>query len=229
MACATPVITMAETDYPQYDVLIIGAGLSGLYSLHKIRQLGLRARVLEAASDVGGTWFWNRYPGARFDSESYSYNFFFSQEILDEWDWTEHFASQPETLRYINFVCNKLDLKSDIQLETRVQSAHWQAKAKCWLLTDDVGRRYSSRFLITAMGILNAHTLPDIPGVNDFQGESFHTARWPIDGVTFEGKRVAVIGTGATGVGQYSVGGDHTHIYVNRYKPSRKLQRQPDT
>lgn len=198
---AGPILpTQKKNDRLDHDVLIIGAGLSGIYATHRMRQLGLRTRVLEAGSDVGGTWYWNHYPGARFDSETYSYDFFFSQEILDEWNWSEHFASQPETLRYINFVCEKLDLRRDMQFNTRITSAHWQATGKHWLLTDSDGKTYTSRFLITAMGILNTHTLPNILGVHDFKGEAFHTARWPAEPAKFEGKRVAVIGTGATGV-----------------------------
>ncbi|KAJ5525282.1 hypothetical protein N7494_011932 [Penicillium frequentans] len=183
-----------------YDVLIIGAGLSGIYSLYRMHQLGLRAKVLEAGGDVGGTWYWNRYPGARFDSESYSYNFSFSQELLDEWNWSEHFASQPETLRYCEFVCDKFNLRRDMQFNTRVTSAHFQDGANAWRLTDESGRQYTSRFLVTCIGILNNYTLPNIPGVSDFKGEAFHTARWPQEQVNFENKRVAIIGTGATGI-----------------------------
>lgn len=142
----------------------------------------------------------NRYPGARFDSESYSYIFSFSQEVLDEWAWTEHFSPQPETLRYIQYLTNKFDLKRDMQFNTRINSAHFQQDSNSWLLTDSNGRQYSSRFLITAMGILNEPTLPNIPGVHDYKGEAWHTARWPGDGATLEGKRVAIIGTGATAI-----------------------------
>lgn len=198
-----------------HDVLIIGAGLSGIYATYRMRQLGLRSLVLEAAPSVGGTWFWNRYPGARFDSESYSYNFFFSPELLAEWRWSEHFAPQPETLRYCEFVCDKFDLRRDMQFDTRVRSACWRegetaagggggdddvVKGGYWVLTDEAGKTYTARYLITAMGILNAFTLPNIPGVHDFQGQAFHTAQWPREPVSLEGKRVAVLGTGATGV-----------------------------
>jgi cation diffusion facilitator CzcD-associated flavoprotein CzcO len=183
-----------------YDVLIIGAGLSGMYSLHRMHQLGLRTKVLEAGGDVGGTWYWNRYPGARFDSESYSYNFSFSQEILDEWNWSEHFASQPETLRYCEFVCKKLDLRRDMQFDTRITAAYFQDKTNSWLLRDERGRQYTSRFLVTCIGILNNYTMPNIPGVHDYEGEAYHTARWPSVPVSFENKRVAIIGTGATGI-----------------------------
>ncbi|KAK6378852.1 hypothetical protein LTS17_006555 [Exophiala oligosperma] len=182
-----------------YDVLIVGAGLSGMFSLYRMRQLGLRVKVLEAGSGEGGTWFWNRYPGARFDSESYSYNFSFSQELLDEWSWTEHFAPQSETLKYCQFLAEKFDLRRDMQFNTRIKSAHYQEATDSWLLTDQDGKTYSSRFLITCLGILNEPTYPDIPGVHDFKGEAFHTARWP-DNVSLEGKRVGIIGTGATGI-----------------------------
>ncbi|MBN8871755.1 MAG: NAD(P)/FAD-dependent oxidoreductase [Rhodospirillales bacterium] len=189
--------TAASTDF---DAIIIGAGMSGMYQLHRLRELGLRVRVLEAGTGVGGTWYWNRYPGARFDSESYSYQFSFSKELLAEWDWTEHFAPQPETLRYLNFVADKLDLRRDIQFQSRVASAHWQEAGRCWRVTLEDGRSYVTRFLITAVGPLSAPTMPNIPGVEDFKGESCHTARWPHEPVSFEGKRVAVIGTGATGI-----------------------------
>jgi cation diffusion facilitator CzcD-associated flavoprotein CzcO len=141
----------------------------------------------------------NRYPGARFDSESYSYSFSFSQEILDEWNWTEHFAPQAETLKYAQFVTEKLDLRQDMQFNTSVRSAHWQDASRLWLLTDDTGKQYTSRFLITCMGILNQPTYPLISGVHDFKGESFHTARWP-ETASIDGKRVGIIGTGATGI-----------------------------
>ncbi|PGH10923.1 hypothetical protein AJ79_05168 [Helicocarpus griseus UAMH5409] len=183
-----------------YDVLIIGAGLSGMYSLYQMRKLGMRVKVLEAGGDIGGTWYWNRYPGARFDSESYSYNFSFSKEILAEWNWTEHFAPQAETLRYCQFVADKFNLRTDMQFNTRIKSAHFQDRTSSWLLTDEGGKTYSSRFLITAMGILNQFTLPNIPGVHDYKGAAFHTARWPSEPVDFRNKRVGIIGTGATGI-----------------------------
>ncbi|XEV07587.1 hypothetical protein FSHL1_012874 [Fusarium sambucinum] len=183
-----------------YDVLIIGAWLSGILSLYRMRELGLKARVIEAGSAEGGTWFWNRYPGARFDSESYSYIFSFSQEVLDEWNWTEHFAPQPETLRYIQYLTSKFDLKRDMQFNTRVKSAKFQEDTSSWLLEDEDGSHYTCRYLITAMGILNKPTLPNIPGVRDFKGESWHTARWPSDASSLIGKRVGIIGTGATAI-----------------------------
>ena len=183
-----------------YDAIIIGAGISGLYQLLKLRELGLNVRVLEAGTGVGGTWYWNRYPGARFDSESYSYGYSFSQELLDEWHWTEHFSPQPETLKYLNHVADKFDLRRDIQFRSRVASAHYKDATRSWELTLESGDKLSARWLITAIGLLSAPTMPQIPGVETFKGQSCHTARWPHDPVSFEGKRVAVIGTGATGV-----------------------------
>jgi cation diffusion facilitator CzcD-associated flavoprotein CzcO len=185
---------------PEYDAIIIGAGMSGLYQLLRLRELGLTVRVLEAGTGVGGTWYWNRYPGARFDSESYSYAYSFSQELLDEWNWGEHFAGQPETLRYLNHVADKFDLRRDIQFRSRVASAHYDDESRSWATTLEDGSRFTSRLLITAIGPLSAPTMPTIPGVDTFTGQSFHTARWPHEPVSFAGKRVAVIGTGATGV-----------------------------
>ena len=160
----------------------------------------MRVRVLEAGTGVGGTWYWNRYPGARFDSESYSYGYSFSQELLEEWDWSEHFAAQPETLRYLNHVADKFDLRRDIQFRSRVAAAHWQEATRRWDVTLEDGSRHRARFLITAIGPLSAPTMPRIEGVETFRGQACHTARWPHEPVSFEGKRVAVIGTGATGV-----------------------------
>jgi cation diffusion facilitator CzcD-associated flavoprotein CzcO len=185
---------------PDYDAIIVGAGISGMYQLYRLRELGLRVRVLEAGTGVGGTWYWNRYPGARFDSESYSYGYSFSEELLQEWDWSEHFSPQPETLRYLNYVADKFDLRRDIQFKSRVAAAHYDDVARSWQLTLEDGRRYRSTFLITAIGLLSAHTMPRIEGVETFRGQACHTARWPHEPVSFEGKRVAVIGTGATGV-----------------------------
>ncbi len=195
--------TQVQTDgapVPEYDAIIIGAGMSGLYQLYRLREMGMRVIVLEAGTGVGGTWYWNRYPGARFDSESYSYSYSFSKELLEEWNWSEHFASQPETLRYINHVADKFELRRDIRFRSRVSAAHFQDETRTWDVTLEDGGRFRSRFLITAIGPLSAPTMPRIEGVDTFKGQSFHTARWPHEPVSFEGKRVAVIGTGATGV-----------------------------
>jgi Predicted flavoprotein involved in K+ transport len=183
-----------------YDALVIGAGLSGMYQLHRLRGLGARVRVLEAGRGVGGTWYWNRYPGARFDSESWTYGYSFSDEILREWEWSEHFAPQPETLRYCEFVADKLDLRRDIEFGCRVAAARYDETANEWEVETEDGRRLRARFLITAVGPLSAPTMPTIPGVEDFRGEAYHTGRWPHEPVSFAGKRVGVIGTGATAV-----------------------------
>ncbi len=183
-----------------YDAVIIGAGISGMYQLYRLRELGMRVLVLEAGTGVGGTWYWNRYPGARFDSESYSYAYSFSKELLEEWNWQEHFAPQPETLRYLNHVADRFDLRRDIKFRGRVASAHYQEGTRTWDVTLDDGTLYRSRFLITAIGVLSAPVMPRIEGVDSFNGQACHTARWPHEPVSFEGKRVAVIGTGATGV-----------------------------
>jgi cation diffusion facilitator CzcD-associated flavoprotein CzcO len=183
-----------------YDAIIIGAGMSGMYQLYRLRELGMRVRVFEAGTGVGGTWYWNRYPGARFDSESYSYGYSFSKELLEEWSWSEHFAGQPETLRYLNLVADKFDLRRDIQFRSRVTAAIWDEPTRSWNVTLADDSRFRTRFLITAIGPLSTPTMPRIGGVDTFQGQSFHTARWPHEPVNFTGQRVAVIGTGATGV-----------------------------
>src|SRR6202163_1197853 len=148
-----------------YDAIVIGAGISGLYQLYRLRELGMTARVFEAGSGVGGTWYWNRYPGARFDSESWTYGYSFSQELLDEWDWAEHFAGQPENERYLNYVADKFDLRRDIQLKTVVTAAHYREDTRSWDVTLDNGGHCTARLLITAVGVLSAQVLPRIPGV----------------------------------------------------------------
>ena len=183
-----------------FDAVVIGAGVSGLYQLYKLRELGLKVRVFEAGTGVGGTWYWNRYPGARFDSESWTYGYSFSRELLDEWDWGEHFAAQPETERYLNYVADKFELRRDIQFKSRVTAAHYQEDTRSWDIILEDGQRYTTRLLVTAVGVLSAATLPTIPGLQTFQGQSCHTHYWPKEPVRFESKRVAVIGTGATGV-----------------------------
>jgi len=183
-----------------YDAIIIGAGMSGMYQLYRLRELGMRVRVFEAGTGVGGTWYWNRYPGARFDSESYSYGYSFSTELLEEWSWSEHFAGQPETLRYLNLVADKFDLRRDIQFRSTVAAAIYDEQTRSWNVTLADDSRFRTRFLITAIGPLSTPTRPRIEGVDTFQGQSFHTARWPHEPVDFTGQRVAVIGTGATGV-----------------------------
>jgi len=184
----------------RWEVVVIGAGLAGMYQLLRLRELGFKARVYEAGHGVGGTWYWNRYPGARFDSESWTYGFAFSDELLREWDWKEHFSGQPENLRYCNFIADKFDLRRDITFGARARSACWDEADKEWEVAFEDGRRARARFLITAIGPLSAPTMPLIAGVEDFKGEAYHTGLWPHEPVSFAGKRVAVIGTGASGV-----------------------------
>lgn len=183
-----------------FDVVIIGAGISGMYQLLLLRRLGLRVRVFEAGTGVGGTWYWNRYPGARFDSESWSYGYSFDPELLAEWDWTEHFSPQPVTERYLNHVADKFDLRRDIRFNARVAAAHWDETARSWTVALEDGSRHTARFVVTAVGPLSTPTYPRLPGIADFKGESWHTGLWPKHPVDFAGKRVAVIGTGASGV-----------------------------
>ncbi len=184
----------------QFDVIVIGAGISGLYALHKLRESGLSARVVEAGSDIGGTWYWNRYPGARFDSESYSYQYSFSPELIEEWDWSEHFAGQPEIERYLHHVTDKFDLRRDIEFGARVESVIFDDSEKLWTVVAESGLHLRARFVICATGFMSAHQYPDIPGMDTFEGISVHTARWPREGLDLRGKRVGVIGTGATAV-----------------------------
>ncbi|HTW51985.1 MAG TPA: NAD(P)/FAD-dependent oxidoreductase [Stellaceae bacterium] len=189
----------AQAD-PEFDAIVIGAGVSGLYQLYKLRQLGIKVRVFEAGSGVGGTWYWNRYPGARFDSESYTYGYSFSPELLDEWNWQERFAAQPETERYLNHVADKFDLRRDIEFSCTVAAAHFHAETRRWDVALEDGRSFTTRFLITAIGVLSAPTMPTIPGVDSFRGQACHTHFWPKEGIEYVGKRVGIIGTGATAI-----------------------------
>ena len=201
MAALQAPAARAETHQAtDWEAIIIGAGIAGMYQLYRLRELGMRVRVFEAGSDVGGTWYWNRYPGARFDSESWSYGYSFSEELLQEWNWPEHFAAQPDTLRYLNYVADKFDLRRDIQFHSRVVAAHFDDATDLWTVTLENGEQARARFLITALGPLSAYTLPNIPGRDSFQGPAFHTARWPREPVSLAGKRVGIIGTGATGI-----------------------------
>lgn len=183
------------------DAVIIGAGFSGLYQLHLLRdRLGLNARVLERGDGVGGTWYWNRYPGARCDSESHSYSYYFSDELLKEWEWSERYPQQPEIVRYLNFVADKLDLKRDIRFETTVTGARYDAAANRWTVETAGGATVTAKYLITAVGCLSSANVPNIPGLDRFKGDWYHTGTWPHEGVDFTGKRVGQIGTGSTGI-----------------------------
>ncbi|MFL5254405.1 MAG: flavin-containing monooxygenase [Rhodopila sp.] len=185
----------------ELDALIIGAGFSGLYQLLCLRdRLGLSVQVLEAAGGVGGTWYWNRYPGARCDSESHSYCYAFSEELMREWEWTERYPEQPEIMRYLNHVADRFDLKKDIRFNTRVTGADYDEAANRWHVRTEAGETFTTKFLITAVGCLSTANVPNIPGLGDFKGKWYHTGQWPHEGVDFTGKRVGVIGTGSTGI-----------------------------
>lgn len=183
-----------------YEVIVIGAGVSGIYQIKRLIDEGVHATVLDANAGVGGTWFNNRYPGARFDSESYTYGYSFSKEILEEWHWTERFSPQPETLRYLNFVVDKLDLRKHMQFNCRVVSMIFDEGSDLWRLHLTDGRVLSARVVVTGIGPLETPTLPRIPGMQDFKGLSFHTRNWPHEAPDLRGKRMAIIGTGATAI-----------------------------
>ncbi|MEO8650778.1 MAG: NAD(P)/FAD-dependent oxidoreductase [Hyphomicrobiaceae bacterium] len=181
-------------------MVIVGAGFGGMYLLHRLRALGLSARIFEAATGVGGTWYWNRYPGARCDVESMQYSFSFSKDLQQEWSWSERFAAQPEILAYANHVADRFDLRRDIQFETRVGSAHFDEADKRWHVTTDRGDRISAQYCVMATGCLSTARLPEIKGRDTFKGATYHTGYWPHDGVDFSGLRVAMIGTGSSAI-----------------------------
>ena len=194
-------MTRIDGEAPEnLDVAIAGAGFGGLYALHKLRGMGWNARVFEAGDAIGGTWYWNRYPGARCDIESLQYSYSFDPELEREWDWTERFATQPEILRYINHVADRYDLRRDIALNTRIKSSEYDQRAGRWLLTADTGRRFVATYVVMATGCLSVPQVPRIAGLEDFAGNLYHTAYWPEEGVDFAGQRVGVIGTGSSAI-----------------------------
>ncbi|MGR8948329.1 MAG: flavin-containing monooxygenase [Gammaproteobacteria bacterium] len=193
---------MSQTEKAQqnFDVVVVGAGFSGLYALYQLRKRGLKVRALELGTNVGGTWYWNRYPGARTDSTTSVYQYWFSDELLDEWQWSERFAAQEETERYLNHVADKFDLRRDIQFETRVTAADFDESSGRWVVKTEAGESFTAQFLLMGTGGLTEMSLPDFEGIDSFAGEWYHTARWPKEPVEFAGKRVGVFGTGATGI-----------------------------
>jgi cation diffusion facilitator CzcD-associated flavoprotein CzcO len=182
------------------DVLVVGAGITGIYQLHRALEEGFTARLVEAGDGVGGTWFWNRYPGARFDSESYSYGYLFSRELFDDWEWQEHFAGQPETERYLNHVVDRFDLRRHMRFGSTVAAAVWDEAASCWAVALVDGSTIRGRILVAATGVLSVPYVPAVPGRDGFRGEQHHTGRWPAGGVDLAGQRVAVVGTSSSGV-----------------------------
>ncbi|MEC8173103.1 MAG: NAD(P)/FAD-dependent oxidoreductase, partial [Pseudomonadota bacterium] len=184
----------------EYDVVIVGAGFAGMYLLHRVRKLGMRARVLEAGSDVGGTWYWNRYPGARCDVESMQYSYQFDDDLQQEWSWSERYSPQPEILKYAQHVSERYDLRRDIDFNTRVTSAAYDEDSACWTLTSEEGEKTVGHYFVMATGCLSAPNWPKIDGLDNFAGPTYHTALWPHEKVDFTGQRVGVIGTGSSAI-----------------------------
>ncbi|MDZ7728375.1 MAG: NAD(P)/FAD-dependent oxidoreductase [Dehalococcoidia bacterium] len=209
--------------------MIVGAGLAGLYTLYRLRGLGFSVRVIEKGDGVGGTWYWNRYPGARCDVESLEYQYSFSDELQREWNWTERYATQPEILEYANYVADKFDLRRDIQFETRVTSAHYDEPVGRWNVTTDRGDSYTAQHCIMATGCLSAAQVPKFEGLEDYTGDWYHTGDWPHEGVDFTGKRVAVIGTGSSGIQSIPVIAQQAeHVTVFQRTPNFSVPAQND-
>jgi cation diffusion facilitator CzcD-associated flavoprotein CzcO len=220
---------------PELDAVVIGAGFSGLYALYKLRdEMGMRVRVYEAADGVGGTWYWNRYPGARCDSESHYYSYSFSEELEQEWEWTSKYPEQPEILRYLNHVADRFDLRRDIQFETRVEGASFDEARNRWRVRSEGGEEVSAHFLISAVGCLSAANLPKFEGLESFEGEWYHTGLWPREPVDFTGKRVGLVGTGSTGIQATPViaeRADHLTVFQrtpNYSLPARNARLTPE-
>ncbi len=190
----------SNRDCAQLDVVVVGAGFAGCYMLHRLRGMGLSVQVYETGSGVGGTWYWNRYPGARCDIESMEYSYQFSEELQQEWEWSERYSPQPEILAYINHVADRFDLRRDIQFETRVTSAHFDEAIRRWIVVTDRDDEVSAQFCVMATGCLSSMNMPDFPGLEKYAGVWYHTGRWPHEGVDFSGKRVGVIGTGSSAI-----------------------------
>ncbi len=184
----------------EFDVIIVGAGIAGMYMLYRMRELGLSVHVIEMASDIGGTWYWNRYPGARCDTDTMEYSYSFDEDLQQEWEWPERYPTQPEILEYLQHVAERFDLRKDISFNTRVETAIFDEATSCWRVSTDDGTAHSARFLIMATGCISEPNIPAIDGMQTFNGPIYHTARFPHDGVDFSGKRVGVIGTGSSGV-----------------------------
>ncbi len=178
------------------DTVIVGAGFSGMYLLHKLREMGRSVVVFETGTDVGGTWYWNRYPGARVDVESLAYSYSFSEELEQEYEWEERYPTQPEILKYAGYVADKFDLRRDIEFRTKVTAATWDDDAHTWLVRTEHGDAVTANFLVMATGCLSSSKMPEIPGLETFKGSTYHTAHWPHEGVDFTGLKVGLIGTG---------------------------------
>lgn len=203
------------THNAEYDAVVVGAGFAGMYMLHQLRELRLRARVYEAGDGVGGTWYWNRYPGARCDTESVEYSYSFSDDLQQTWEWSERYPTQPEILRYADWVAERLDLKRDIEFNTRVASAHFDEDQSCWCITTQMGLTATCRYLIMATGCLSTANLPDIKGLESFSGDLYHTGNWPHHQVDFSGQTVGIIGTGSSAIQSIPIiASQADHIYI---------------
>ncbi|MBI2766386.1 MAG: NAD(P)/FAD-dependent oxidoreductase [Chloroflexi bacterium] len=215
--------TSADTR-TEFDAIIVGAGFAGMYMLYRLRGLGFSARVIERGTGVGGTWYWNRYPGARCDVESLDYQYSFSEDLQREWNWTERYATQPEILKYANHVAERFDLFSDMQFETTVTSAHFNEGTNRWAVGTDRGDRFTAKYCIMATGCLSASRIPDFKGVDTFKGDSYHTGRWPHEGVDFSGKRVGIIGTGSSAIQSIPlIASQAAHLTVFQRTPNFSL------
>jgi cation diffusion facilitator CzcD-associated flavoprotein CzcO len=205
----------------EFDAVIVGAGFAGLYMLLRLRRMGLRVRVIEAGSDVGGTWFWNRYPGARCDVESLEYSYQFDEDLQQEWEWTERYATQPEILRYLNHVADRFELRGSISFHTRVSAATYQEEGDYWTLATEAGETITARFYVMATGCLSAPNEPNFPGLDSFEGNYYLTSKWPHDGVDFAGLKVGVVGTGSSAIQTIPlVAQQAEHLYVFQRRPA---------
>ena len=206
------------------DAVIVGAGFAGLYLLHRLRGLGFSTRVFERGGDVGGTWYWNRYPGARCDVESMQYSYSFDEDLQQEWRWSEKFSTQTEILAYANHVADRFDLRKDIDFETEVTSAHFDEEAGRWRIETDAGERVSARFYVMATGCISTAQIPEIDGLSDYRGRTFHTGNWPHEKIDFAGRRIAVIGTGSSGIQAIPVlAGEAAHVTVFQRTPNYSI------
>jgi len=211
----------------ELDALVIGAGVAGLYQLHQLRSQGLRVRAYDAASDVGGTWYWNRYPGARFDSEAYIYQYLFDEALYKDWSWSHRFPDQPEIERWLHYVTDRLDLRRDIQFSTVVTSARWDEDRNRWTVRTDTGETIDTQFVVTCCGMLSAPLTNGFEGQDSFRGTLVYTARYPKEGVEVEGKRVGVVGIGATGIQVIQTVADKAgHLTVFARTPQYVLPRR---
>ena len=227
----------SSTNSSHYDAVIVGAGFSGLYMLHRLRNAGFKTRVFEQASDVGGTWYWNRYPGARCDVESMQYAYSFSSELEQEWEWTERYATQPEILRYVNHVADRFDLRHDIQFNTRVATAIFNETGSRWMIETNNGERFSATYCVMATGCLSSTNTPNFEGVESFSGSLYHTGEWPHQEIDFSGQRVGIIGTGSSAIQSIPLIAEQAkHLYVFQRTPhytvparNQPLQSDPKT